>query len=166
MTSQPVKSLFLKSLIIFCFALSLPLIAEANELNLDKAKMIVQAAEKYGNSRGWKLSIAVVNAEGNLVMFQRGDGAYTGSIASAISKAKSANAFQRPTSAFTQGVKEGRLGILSSPDIVAIEGGVPIMMMGKHAGAIGISGAKATEDEEAGLAAVKVTSQISKHDEK
>jgi glc operon protein GlcG len=166
MTSRHVKILFLKSFLIFCFAISVSSFAEANDLNLDKTKKIIQAAEKYGNSRGWKLSIAVVNTEGNLVMFQRGEGAYIGSIASAISKAKSANAFQRPTSAFAQAVKEGRLGILSSPDIVAIEGGVPIMLMGKHAGAIGISGAKATEDEEAGLAAANCASQISKDDGK
>lgn len=130
--------------------------AAANVLNLELAKRLVSAAEGYGKSKSWKLSIAVVNAEGNLVVFHRGDGTYSGSIDSAIQKAKSANAFQRPTSAFVHAIKEGRLGLLSAPEVVAIEGGVPIVFGGQHIGAIGVSGAKAIEDEDVALAAVKV----------
>ena len=127
----------------------------AKTLNLATARKLADVAESYGKTKKWTLSIAIVNEEGNLVYFQRGDSTYSGSINAAIEKAKSANAFQRPSSAFVQSIKDGRMGLLSVPGVVAIEGGVPITIDGLHVGAIGISGAKSTEDEEAALAAVR-----------
>lgn len=127
----------------------------ASPLNLVTAKKLAEAADAYGKSKNWSLSIAVVNDEGGLLYFQRSDNAYSGSIDAAIAKAKSSNAFQRPSSAFVQGLKDGRTGLLSVPGVVAIEGGVPILIEGRHVGAIGVSGAKATEDEEAAMAALK-----------
>ncbi len=129
--------------------------AYARSLNLSTARKLADVAESYGRTKNWALSIAIVNEEGNLLYFQRGDNTYSGSIDAAIAKAKSANAFQRPSSAFAQGIKEGRMGLLSVPGVVAIEGGVPIAIDGLHVGAIGVSGAKATEDEEAAMAAVR-----------
>lgn len=138
------------------YLLSLIFLAKgAIALDLATAKKVAEAAADYGQKKTWKLSVSIVNSEGNLVYFQRGDGTYSGSIEAAIAKAKSANAFQRPTSAFVQGIKEGRNGLLSVPGVVAIEGGVPIVVEGQHVGAIGVSGAKSTEDEEAANAGVK-----------
>lgn len=138
------------------FVLGLSILAQgALALNLSTAKQVAEAAANYGQSKNWKLSVSIVNAEGNLVYFQRGDGSYAGSIDAAIAKAKSANAFQRPTSSFVQGIKEGRNGLLSVPGIVAIEGGVPIVVQGEHVGAIGVSGAKSVEDEEAANAGIQ-----------
>lgn len=124
-------------------------------LDLAKAKQIVTTAEGVAKVNQWKVAIAIVNDEGNLVYFQRGDGSYVGSIDAAIAKAKSANAFQRSTSAFVQGVKDGRTGLLSVPGVVAIEGGLPIVINGIHVGAIGVSGAKSTEDEKIALEGLK-----------
>ena len=84
------------------------------------------------------------------------DGAYQGSIDASIDKAKSANAFQRPTKVFADAVnKDGRVGLLSVKNVVANEGGLPIIINGQHAGAIGVSGAKAIEDEQCALEAIK-----------
>ncbi len=125
------------------------------ELNLSLAKKIAEKAQGYGEKKGWKLSIAIVNTEGNLLYFQRDEASYVGSVQASQDKAKSSNAFQRPTSAFVDGVKQGRNGLLSVPGIVALEGGVPIVIKGKHVGSVGISGARSTEDEEAANFAVK-----------
>jgi uncharacterized protein GlcG (DUF336 family) len=73
----------------------------------------------------------------------------------AIQKAKSANAFLRPTSAFTESVRKGRQELVGAPGILAIEGGIPIQLDGRHAGALGVSGAKSTEDEECAREAIK-----------
>lgn len=124
-------------------------------LPLASAKKALQAAEEFGVKKGWKLSIAIVNEEGNLVAFQRGDDAYSASIEAAIAKAKSANGFRRSTTAFVQGIKDGRNGLLSVPGVVAIEGGLPLTLDGHHVGAIGVSGARSTEDEEAANAGAK-----------
>ncbi len=124
-------------------------------LSLDYAKQIAGKADSFAKKKGWKISIAIVNSEGNLLYFQRDTDAYSGSIESAIQKARSSNAFQRPTSAFVDAVKQGRIGIIGVKVIVALEGGIPLLLDGKHVGAIGISGAKSTEDEEAAKAALE-----------
>jgi len=124
-------------------------------LSLEYARQIAAKAEAYGKKKGWNLSIAIVNSEGNLTYFQRDPQAYVGSIDAAIEKAKSSNAFQRPTSAFVDGIKQGRTGLVSVKGVVALEGGVPILLKGVHAGAIGVSGAKSSEDEEAAKAALE-----------
>ena len=127
----------------------------ANDLTLSYSKEIAENAINYALKKGLNVSVAIVNSEGNLVLFQRTDGAYMGSIDAAIDKAKSSSAFQRPTSAFVEGAKT-KVGLIGMKEVVAVEGGMPIIIKGKFFGAIGISGAKALEDEEIALAAVKV----------
>lgn len=122
-------------------------------LDLAAAKRLAAKAGEHAANKGWKVSIAVVNSEGNLIYFERGDGSFPGSIEAAIEKAKSANAFRRPTKAFSDSVKQGNTGIMTLKNVVAVEGGVPIILKGVHAGAIGVSGARATEDEECAQAA-------------
>jgi glc operon protein GlcG len=116
---------------------------------------MAQKAEQFAGKKGWNVAIAIVNSEGNLVYFQRNPEAYSGSIEASIQKAKSSNAFQRPTRAFVEGIQQGRIGLVTVKDIVAIEGGIPIVVGGRHVGAIGVSGAKATEDEEVAKAALE-----------
>lgn len=123
-------------------------------LDLGYAKTMAAKAAACAQKNNWKISIAIVNAEGNLVYFERGDHSYSGSIDAAIEKAKSASAFQRPTSAFTESMKN-RPELATLKGVVAIQGGVPFQLNGKHAGAIGISGAKAPEDEQCALEALK-----------
>jgi len=117
------------------------------ELSLNLAKMIAVKAALCGQKHGLKFSIAIVNSEGNLIYFQREDGTYVGSINSSIEKAKSANAYERPTAEFSKNMREGKIGVLSGAGVVAIEGGWPLTLSGRHVGAIGVSGAKAIEDE-------------------
>jgi uncharacterized protein GlcG (DUF336 family) len=74
------------------------------------------------------------------------DGTQLGSLEVAQLKAKTALRFKRPSKAFEDGVTGGRNALLSLPDVVAIEGGLPITVNGAIVGAIGISGAKSTED--------------------
>jgi len=149
------KNLICIIYVTFISLISLSQICSAETLSLDLAKKISSRAQQYAAKKSWKVSVAIVNSEGNLVSFERTDGSYVGSIESAQEKAVSSNAFQRPTSAFVEAVKSGRQGLLSGKNIVAIEGGVPLVIKGKHVGAIGISGAKAIEDEEIANDAVK-----------
>ena len=141
-------------LLILIMILVLPLTVSGQELPLSMAKKIADKAMNYANKKAFKISVAIVNKEGNLIFFARGDGSYSGSIDSSIQKATSANAFQRPTSAFVEAVK-AKPGLISGKNIVAIEGGVPIKINGQHVGAIGVSGAKAIEDEEVAIEAIK-----------
>ena len=89
-------------------------------------------------------------------MFNRDENSYVGSIEASINKAKSSNSFKRPTSNFTNSIKGGRLELLSIKEIVAVEGGVPIMIDNNHVGAIGISGGRSIQDEECAIKALEI----------
>lgn len=128
--------------------------APHEELDLAKAQTIAARAAACGKKNGWKLSIAVVNAEGNLLYFQRGDGAYVGSIQASMDKARTANNFRQPTSRLAGAVRDGKVNLVTL-GIAAVDGGVPIVLGSRHAGAIGVSGAMAVEDEQCALEAVK-----------
>lgn len=125
------------------------------EMTLELAQKIAAKAAACGKKNNWKFSIAVVNAEGNLVYFQRTDGSYLGSVNAAIDKAKSANAFQRTTKEFADGVKGGRLGLVTIKDIVAIEGGVPVKIGETFVGGLGLSGAHSPEDHQCASSAIE-----------
>ena len=87
--------------------------ALAAQLSLAQAQKIAAKAAEYAQSKKWSVSIAIVNSEGNLLYFERDPNSYSGSIESSMQKARSANAFQRPTSAFVDGIKQGRIGLVS-----------------------------------------------------
>lgn len=130
--------------------------AQTPALNLSLSKKIADKVFECAVKNNWKLSVALVNSEGQLITFNRMDGAYQGSIEAAQDKAKSANAFQRSTKVFADAVnKDGRVGLLSVKNVVANEGGLPVIINGQHSGAVGVSGAKATEDEQCALEAIK-----------
>jgi uncharacterized protein GlcG (DUF336 family) len=127
----------------------------ANAIELDAARAIAAKAEAFAKKSAFTVSVAIVDEGGNLVYFQRGPGAYIGSVEASVAKARSANAFHRPTKAFEEAVAGGRTALLSLDGVVAIEGGVPITIGGRHVGAIGVSGAKAPEDGQVAEAALR-----------
>jgi uncharacterized protein GlcG (DUF336 family) len=92
------------------------------------------------------MCIAVVDAGANLLHFERMDDAMGGSIETAIRKARCAALFKRPTKAFEDMLAGGRTAVMSLPDVLPIEGGIPLLIDGKVAGAVGISGGSAPQD--------------------
>jgi len=124
-------------------------------VSLAQAKLIAAGAREYADKHHWTIAIAVVNNEGSLVYFERADKAQQGSIDGAIAKAKSSNAHRRPTRVFAEDVKKGRVGLVTMANVVAVEGGLPIIINGVHVGAIGVSGAHAAQDEECASAGLE-----------
>lgn len=123
-------------------------------LSLPQAKAIAAKATQAAAKRGLTVTVALVDEGGNLLYLERMDGTYVGSVDAAVAKAKSSNGFRRPTKVFEDGVASGRGGLLSIPGVVAIEGGLPIVVEGTPVGGIGVSGAKAAEDGEIAAAAL------------
>lgn len=138
-----------------CFVMQTAQAAVPTQLSLLQAQKLAQAAMECAQTKKISIAIAIVNTEGNLILFQRDPAAYVGSIDASIAKAKSSNAFRRATSAFTKSLKEGRLELLSLPGVIALEGGIPILLEGQHLGAIGISGGRSLEDEECAVTALE-----------
>src|SRR5271156_4812117 len=72
-------------------------------ISLDRALAIIHASVAEAKNRDWKMNIAVVDSGGNLVAFQRMDGAMLASIQIAEHKARAAAMFRRPTKIFEDG---------------------------------------------------------------
>jgi uncharacterized protein GlcG (DUF336 family) len=112
------------------------------------AKKVVAAAEAEAAANGWSMAIAVVDTGSNLVVLHRLDQTQIGSIRLAEGKAHTALDFCRPTHVMQDAVTGGGVGNwwLGVPGVVALEGGVPIVVGGKIVGAIGVSGGASSQD--------------------
>ena len=118
------------------------------------SKKIAAAAEAEARKNGFTMVISVLDSGGSLVFLERMDGTQLGSIEVAIAKGRSANNYKRPTKAFEDAVIGGRNAVLGLPGALPIEGGVLIMIDGKIAGAVGVSGGSAAQDGQVAAAGV------------
>jgi uncharacterized protein GlcG (DUF336 family) len=128
-------------------------------ISLERAQNAINAVVAEAKKRDWKMNIAVVDSGGNLVAFQRMDGAMLASIQIAEHKARAAVTFRRETKLFENGIQVNNLNYLMTLDgIVASRGGIPLVEQGKLIGAIGCSGGTDSQDEvvcRAGVAFLK-----------
>jgi uncharacterized protein GlcG (DUF336 family) len=115
-------------------------------LTLDDAQRISAAARAAALENGWTMVIAVVDDGGHLITLERMDGTQKGSVRVAEQKARTAMLFLRSTKMFEDAVMQGRPNLMTLPDVICLEGGLPLMRNGVQVGAIGISGLKAFED--------------------
>src|SRR3954453_8107301 len=117
-------------------------------ISLDRAEAVIDAAVAEARRRNWKMNVAVADSGGNLVAFQRMDGAMLASIQIAIHKARAAATFRRPTKVFEEGINLMHLNYLLAFDgVIASRGGIPLIEQGKIIGAIGCSGGADSQDE-------------------
>lgn len=126
-------------------------------ISLERAEAAIAAAAAESKKRDWKMNIAVVDSGGNLVAFQRMDGAQTASIAIAQHKARASAQFRRETKAFEAGIQNGLNYLITLDGVIGSRGGILLMDGGKLVGAIGCSGGTGSQDEvacKAGAAAV------------
>jgi glc operon protein GlcG len=115
---------------------------------LDRAEAAIAAAVGESKKRGWKMNVAVVDSGGNLVAFQRMDGAQMASIAISEHKARASAQFRRETKVFENGIQLTGFNYLTTLDgVIASRGGIPLIEDGKLIGAIGCSGGTGSQDE-------------------
>jgi len=127
-------------------------------IGAQRAQSLIQAAAAEAAKKGWPMNIAVVDAGANLVAFLRMDGAQIASISIAEHKARAAVKYRRPTKFFEDAVQKSDVKyILTLDDIIASQGGIPLIEDGKIIGSIGCSGGIGPQDQavcEAGAAVV------------
>ena len=129
--------------------------------SLDQAQEVIHAAVAEARKRNWKMNVAVADSGGNLVAFQRMDGAMLASIQIAEHKARAAVTFRRPTKVFEDGVQLMHLNYLLAFDgIIASRGGIPLIDQGDIIGAIGCSGGTDSQDEVVSKAGAAVINQV------
>jgi glc operon protein GlcG len=117
-------------------------------------KIIAAGSEAEASKNSWKVCIAIVDDGGHPLGFQRLDGCGAASAAIAQSKAYSAAMRRRATHLDEELVKNGRVSMLSMPNIIFLEGGVPIVVEGEVIGAVGVSGVKSAEDAQIAQAGI------------
>ncbi|GAA4131282.1 heme-binding protein [Sphingobacterium kyonggiense] len=132
-----------------------------NNITLEGARKVIDAALKKSEELGVKMNIAVVDAGTNLVAFNKMDDAWLGSIDISQKKARTARYFNMNT---------GEIGKLSQPGgslyniehsnngLITFPGGVVLKnAAGEIIGAVGVSGSTVEDDHavaEAGASAI------------
>ena len=116
-------------------------------IGLEKAKQVMAAAEAEAKRRNWKMNIAVVDTNGEIVMFERMEGAQIASGTISIGKARTAARFRRESRAFYNAFETGHAYVSTlDPTLVASPGGFPLVEGGKLIGAVGCSGGTGDQD--------------------
>ncbi|WP_260924456.1 GlcG/HbpS family heme-binding protein [Novosphingobium sp. 9] len=110
------------------------------EISAPGAQAVLDRARTLARQRGLHMCIAVVDASGTLVAFERMDGAITGCGDSAIAKAASSAKFGVPTDTFFTRARDANLPIGFVPGIVPAAGGAPLKQGSVVIGAVGVSG--------------------------
>jgi uncharacterized protein GlcG (DUF336 family) len=130
-------------------------------IQLTDARRIIAAATKKAEEIGQPMNIAVVDAGGNLLAFERMENAWLGSIDIAQKKAFTSRAFDITTKDLGENSQSGDqfFGIHASNNgkIMIFAGGIPLKEGNVVVGAVGISGGSGKQDHEvaeAGVAAL------------
>ncbi len=142
-----------------------PLFAQApmsygSPISIELARKAAAPALAEARKNNWTMAVAIVDPAGDLVYFERMDDVQAGSTQVAVSKARSAARFKRPTKAFQDALAAGGEGlrILALEGAMPVEGGLPLVVGGKIVGAIGLSGGTSQQDgqcAQAGANAIK-----------
>ena len=139
--------------------------APAPMLDNATAKKAMTAAEAAAAAAMANVTIAIVDANGDLAMLNRLEGARGVAVTSAEGKARAAILFGMPTSQIQEAMAANQpvsarvtLPPLGGFEITPVRGGVPIVKDGRVIGAVGVGGAAPATDEQiaqAGVDAVK-----------
>lgn len=121
----------------------------------DMAHKIVLAAVNECTERGYKVSAAVVDRNGNLAAFLRNPLSGPHTIEVSQRKAFSAASLQASTSQMSS-----RTELSFAPGILLIVGGLPIDFGGHFYGGVAVAGAELEDDEECAQAGLDAISEI------
>ncbi|AKL66703.1 MULTISPECIES: GlcG/HbpS family heme-binding protein [Streptomyces] len=119
----------------------------STHLTIDAASRAAQAALDAAEKEGQKVTVAVVDRNGNTLVTLRGDGAGPQSYESAERKAFTAVSWNAPTS-----VLAGRLAqapnLKDIPGTLFLAGGAPVQASGAPVAGIGVAGAPSGDLDE------------------
>lgn len=128
------------------------------ELDSNAATILLDAAEAHAASINVPQNIAVVDAGGRLLGFRRMDGAKFHSIDTSIAKAVTAASLAAPSGGAP--ADAGVLvGITTRGGFTNLKGGLPVLIDGRVAGAIGVGSGAPDEDVAVAEAAVSALIQ-------
>ena len=127
-------------------------------LTLEEANRIAQGALAKAKALNIKINVAVCDAGGRLIAFQRMDNAIWGGVYGSQGKAVASAAFGRPSGELTERADHPTMrGIVAAEGAHAIlgQGAVPIIRNGVVEGACGVGGGTGQQDEDCARAGVE-----------
>ena len=135
-----------------------PTASQAAGLTLGAAKAMMKVAMAEGRRIGVALSVAIVDQGGQLVAFERMDGADLVTIGLAQDKAWTALMNRMPTRDLAPLVQPGAefygYESIGRGRTIVFAGGMPLLRDGVLVGGVGVSGGSIAEDQAAAEAAV------------
>lgn len=141
------------------------LTCEQTNLTDQAAANVIKAACDYARTQGLKVCVSVVDLHGNLLAFQRINGAPLHSISIAQDKAYTAVSFGIETAKWPQRLESKPYtfqSLVNCSRMSMLGGGVPINIDGQIVAAVGVSGASEQQDMDcanAGIAILNVANE-------
>ncbi|HEY0275950.1 MAG TPA: heme-binding protein [Paenirhodobacter sp.] len=117
------------------------------ELTLTAAQKLVAAGVEYAAGHDMRLSVSVVDRAGNLLAFARMDGASIVTVDVAMGKARTAAFLKAPSKVFEDMINAGKPSMATTPGLLPLQGGMPVMYNGTVLGAVGVSGSSGENDQ-------------------
>jgi uncharacterized protein GlcG (DUF336 family) len=120
-------------------------------ITLAAARLMIDAGFAKADEKGVAFAIAVVDESAQPVAFARQDGCALAALTRSCKKAVTAATFGQPTAGFWEFVKDDPIllnGIAGDPSLLVMPGGIPLKLDGQLVGAVGVSGAHYSVDEE------------------
>ncbi|MFI8948099.1 heme-binding protein [Streptomyces sp. NPDC053750] len=112
----------------------------SRHLTIDAATEAAQAALEAAKKEGQRITVAVVDRNGNTILTMRGDGAGPQSYESAVKKAYTAVSWNAPTTEL-EGRLENAPNLKDIPGTLFLGGGVPVTADKAPIAGIGVAGA-------------------------
>ncbi len=132
-------------------------LTRTSHLTVDAATRAARAALSTAEKDGQKVSVAVVDRDGNTVVTLRGDGSGPQSYESAQRKAFTAVSWNAPTSELVKRLQQAP-NLKDIPGTLFLPGGAPVRAEGAPVAAVGVAGAPSGDLDEkfaqAGVAAL------------
>lgn len=127
-------------------------------LDLVDAGRLLEGARRRSTEIGVPMCIAITDAAGNLVAFERMDGGKITSITIAVDKAYTAAAAKKATHEYGAASQPGSpaYGINSAIGgrLMVVGGGLPVIVGGEVVGAVGVSSGTPDQDRDVAQAAL------------
>jgi uncharacterized protein GlcG (DUF336 family) len=134
-------------------------VLDIKRLSLADAHVLIDGAKRKAAEAGVPMCVAVVDESGNLIAFERMDGAKIVSVGLSQDKAFTAAVSKRPTHEYNELCKPGSLvfGIHTSSGgrFTVVGGGFPVIVDNVIVGGIGLSGGAAEQDMQVAEAAIR-----------
>jgi uncharacterized protein GlcG (DUF336 family) len=129
-------------------AASAQAIVTEKQLSLSTARLMADTAVEVCRKNGFRVSVTIVDRAGQIKLFHRDDGANPHTQDASFKKAYTARTYRIPSAEFMKRTMTERQGLRQIENILAVGGGLPIMVGKETIAGIGIAGAPGPTGDE------------------